>query len=184
MRISGGKYLNRRLTCSPGIIRPAMEKMRESMFSILSSYLDGSSFLDLFSGSGIVAAEAASRGARDVIAVEKDIRKKTYIENNLSFLEENCRIYIMDVNKFLAVFSKTFKFDIIYLDPPFNFKHKIDLLTRVFKSPMLNDNAIVVIHYPEEEDSTFQNEYLPFKLFDKREYGRSNLRFYKGTKDA
>ena len=57
MRITGGKYRGRRIVCPPGVIRPAMDRMRESLFSILGN-LEGISFLDLFSGSGLVGEKA------------------------------------------------------------------------------------------------------------------------------
>ena len=78
MRITGGQYVRRNIICPPGIIRPAMDRMRESLFSILGP-LDGTSFLDLFSGSGCVAIEAASRGASPIHLVEGDRGKKETI---------------------------------------------------------------------------------------------------------
>ena len=87
MRITGGKYCRRNVVCPPGVIRPAMDRMRESLFSILGD-LTGCSFLDLFSGSGCVAIEAASRGASQIHLVEMDRGKKATIEKNLSFVEE------------------------------------------------------------------------------------------------
>ncbi|MFW6253274.1 MAG: RsmD family RNA methyltransferase, partial [bacterium] len=62
MRITGGSLRGRVVKVPPGEIRPTMDRMRESMFSILGP-LHGRSFLDLFGGSGIVALEAVSRGA-------------------------------------------------------------------------------------------------------------------------
>ena len=71
MRITGGELRGRIIKCPDGIIRPAMDKMRESVFSILGD-LSGKSFLDLFSGSGTIAIEACSRGADFIELVEKD----------------------------------------------------------------------------------------------------------------
>jgi len=61
MRITGGKYCGRTVLCPPGEIRPAMDRMRISFFSVLSDLQDRR-FLDLFSGSGCVAIEALSKG--------------------------------------------------------------------------------------------------------------------------
>ena len=94
MRITGGKYTNRRIQCPKGEIRPAMDRMRESMFSILGD-LQGRNFLDLFSGSGLVAIEAASRGAEPVVLVEKDFRKAAVIRKNLEIIDEQAYIKIM-----------------------------------------------------------------------------------------
>ena len=106
MRITGGQYVRRNIICPPGIIRPAMDRMRESLFSILGP-LDGTSFLDLFSGSGCVAIEAASRGASPIHLVEGDRGKKETIEKNLSFVREEKHLFIMDVNRYLASCART-----------------------------------------------------------------------------
>ena len=71
MRITGGELKGRIIKCPDGIIRPAMDRMRESVFAVLGP-LNGASFLDLFSGSGTIAIEAVSRGAGSVELVEKD----------------------------------------------------------------------------------------------------------------
>ncbi|GHV71251.1 hypothetical protein AGMMS49928_22220 [Spirochaetia bacterium] len=81
MRITGGILRGRQVKVPEGIIRPAMDRMRESVFGVLGD-LTGMSFLDLFSGSGIIALEAASRGAAPVEAVEADrLKRKTLLEN-------------------------------------------------------------------------------------------------------
>ena len=71
MRVTGGRYRGRTIKCPKGVIRPAMDRMRESLFNILGN-ISGESFLDLFSGSGAVGIDAASRGAEPVLLVEKD----------------------------------------------------------------------------------------------------------------
>ena len=116
MRITGGKYVRRIITCPPGEIRPAMDRMRESLFAILGD-LSGLSFLDLFSGSGCVAIEAASRGAEPVHLVEMDRGKKATIEKNLSIIEESNRLFTMDVFRFLS--TGAYSYSIVYADPPF-----------------------------------------------------------------
>ncbi len=73
MRVTGGMYRGRRIDCPPGDIRPAMDRMRVSLFAVLGD-LSGTSFLDLFSGSGVIGVEAASRGAAPVVLVERDAR--------------------------------------------------------------------------------------------------------------
>ena len=116
MRITGGKYVRRQIACPKGIIRPAMDRMRESLFAILGD-LTGCSFLDLFSGSGIMAVEAAGRGANPVTVVEKDPIKKKVLYQNLSIIEETRFIRMMSVDRFLATDSGCY--DVVYLDPPF-----------------------------------------------------------------
>jgi 16S rRNA (guanine(966)-N(2))-methyltransferase RsmD len=173
LRITGGKYLNRRIKCPPGIIRPAMDMMRESMFSILGD-LSGLSFLDLFSGSGIVGIEAASRNAENVTLVEKDRQKKTIILSNLSFVESKIDLILYPAIRFIKTCKSTF--DIIYLDPPFNMKNKMDYILLIAEKEILNPDGIIFIHIPKEDK--YIEEIKPFTLYDKRKYGRSILLFY------
>jgi len=76
MRITGGSLKGRIIKCPAGIIRPAMDKMRESVFAIIQDKVQDAAFLDLFSGSGIIALEAVSRRAASAVMVEKDPKKK------------------------------------------------------------------------------------------------------------
>jgi len=176
MRITGGKYLRRNVICPPGVIRPAMDRMRESLFAILGD-LTGCSFLDLFSGSGCVAIEAASRGANPIHLVEMDRGKKATIEKNLSYVEEEKRLFMMDATRYIS--SCTRKYDIVYADPPFNMDGKIVLLEKVASKALLERNGLFIIHYPAEEEKLWPDEVDGFRLVDQRKYGRSHLRFYK-----
>lgn len=176
MRITGGQYVRRNIICPPGIIRPAMDRMRESLFSILGP-LDGTSFLDLFSGSGCVAIEAASRGASPIHLVEGDRGKKETIEKNLSFVREEKHLFIMDVNRYLASCARTY--GIIYADPPFNMEGKTALAEKVSAYRLLEEDGLFIIHFPEEEDRFWPEETGTLRLCDRRKYGRSILRFYK-----
>ena len=86
MRITGGELRGRIIKCPDGVIRPAMDRMRESVFAILGD-LSGKSFLDLFSGSGTIAIEAVSRGASHVELVEKDTIKIGTVLKNVAVTE-------------------------------------------------------------------------------------------------
>ena len=89
MRITGGKLKGRIIECPDGIIRPAMDRMRESVFSILGD-LTGKSWLDLFSGSGTIAIEAASRGANPIELCEKDKIKVNTLLNTYKNPQSTC----------------------------------------------------------------------------------------------
>lgn len=181
MRITGGVLTGRRVAVPPGTIRPTMDRMRESLFSILGP-LDGSSFLDLFCGSGIMALEAISRGATHVTLVERDRRKRTCIGDNLSLAEESScpapKLVIAPVEAFVS--RATGRYDLIYLDPPFAYRHKSDLLHRIVAGNLLEPDGRLLIHYPAEET-------LPTTIAahviqdDERRYGRSTVRFYRAT---
>ena len=176
MRITGGKYCRRNVVCPPGVIRPAMDRMRESLFSILGD-LTGCSFLDLFSGSGCVAIEAASRGASPVHLVEMDRGKKATIEKNLSFVEEEKKLFIMDAKRYLI--SSFMSYDIVYADPPFPMEGKVELLESVRDHHTVKPGGLFIIHYPLEEEKEWPQSIDGFVLKDQRKYGRSMIRMYR-----
>jgi len=151
-----------------------MDRMRESLFSILGD-LSGASFLDLFSGSGLVGIEAASRGADPVALVEKDPGKKRTIQQNLEMVEEETRLYLMPVERFLRQ-NKT-PFDLVYLDPPFPREQKVRLVEEVSRRGAVRPGGLVIIHYPEED--LWPEKVADLVLEDRRKYGRSILLFFR-----
>lgn len=181
MRITGGKYRGRNVICPPGIIRPAMDMMRESLFDILGP-LQGMSFLDLFTGSGCVGIEAASRGAEPVHLVEKDPGKKAVILRNISWVESGITLFMNDVFRFIP--NARMRYDIVYADPPFPMGGKIRLLEAVNARNLVKDGGLFIIHYPAEERSGWPEEVGEFVFTDERKYGRSMLRFYRRREAA
>ena len=177
MRITGGKLKGRIIKCPDGIIRPAMDRMRESLFAILGD-LNGKSWLDLFSGSGTIAIEAVSRGADSVQLCEKDRIKIKQILENVSVTEKEMGVKIgchfMAVELFLKRCKD--KFDYIFLDPPFPYKYRLDLLKIIEQRKLINEGGYVMIHFPEEDMLPEQIGSLALK--DKRIYGRSIVHFY------
>ncbi len=178
MRITGGKYVRRIITCPPGVIRPAMDMMRESMFMSLGP-LDGLSFLDLFSGSGCVAIEAASRGANPIHLVEMDRGKKEVIEKNLTLVEEDKHLFMMDVNRFIATCTRSY--DIVYADPPFPMDGKIELTQKIADNHLVKQGGLYIIHYPREEGNDWPDEITGFTFVKEKRYGRSLLRYYRAN---
>ncbi|MFW6289083.1 MAG: 16S rRNA (guanine(966)-N(2))-methyltransferase RsmD [Spirochaetota bacterium] len=179
MRITGGTLLGRRVRVPPGVIRPAMDRMRESLFSILGP-LDGFSFLDLFCGSGIMTLEAISRGATRATLVERDHAKRAVIVENLELAKDTAcpspRLFVSPVESFVAREKATY--DIVYLDPPFAYRHKADLLGRIARAGLLDEDGVLLIHYPREDD--LPSEIGSLAMSDERHYGRSTVRFFRG----
>jgi 16S rRNA (guanine966-N2)-methyltransferase len=180
VRITGGKYRSRRIYCPPGTIRPAMDRMREAVFSSLGP-IEGLSFLDLFSGSGIIALEAASRGAGRVHSVEKDPRKKEMLTRNLEVAEGVCSFTLSPVERFIL--KRQEQFDIIFLDPPFPYKHKNDLLQKIADSALIHGGTDICMHYPSENDIlpefTSSDGTKTLVLEKHKEFGRSVVNFYR-----
>ncbi|MFA7019010.1 MAG: 16S rRNA (guanine(966)-N(2))-methyltransferase RsmD [Sphaerochaetaceae bacterium] len=176
MRITGGLYRGRTILCPPGEIRPAMDRMRESLFSILGD-ISQAPFLDLFSGSGLVGIEAASRGAQPVHLVELDAGKKATILKNIQFVETEIHLFITNVLRFIPQAKQ--QYEIVYADPPFPMKKKTQLAELVAKHNILTLGGLFIIHYPAEEQSQWPTTIGTMHCIDERKYGRSLLRFYK-----
>ena len=177
MRITGGTLKGRIIKCPDGVIRPAMDRMRESVFSIIGD-LTGKSWLDLFSGSGTIAIEAVSRGATQVDLCEKDKIKINTVLDNVSITEKECGVKInchfMPVEYFIKRCKNSF--DFIFFDPPFPYKFHEQLISQVDKNGLLNKTGTVLVHRPSEH-------FMPDKIGnlirkDQRVYGRSIVDFY------
>ncbi len=179
MRVTGGSYRGRNILCPPGIIRPSMDRMRQSLFSILGD-MEGLSFLDLFSGTGIIGVEAASRGARPVLLVEKDPRKRTTIQKNISFVQTPIELVTAPVERFLGNDNRSW--DLIFLDPPFDFTTKGEVLDEACQPPHLAEEGLAVIHLHTAEKLATERPGL--ELADRRTYGQSLLLFFRRAPDT
>jgi 16S rRNA (guanine(966)-N(2))-methyltransferase RsmD len=151
-----------------------MDRMRESLFSILGN-LEGSSFLDLFSGTGVLGIEAASRGASPVLLVEKDPRKRSTIVKNISFVESHIDLVVAPVERFLR--SNLRSWDIVFLDPPFAAEGKGAILDVACQKPHLAEGGLAIIHLHTAEKLPTERPGL--ELVDRREYGQSLLLFFR-----
>ncbi len=175
MRITSGTLKNRIIKCPKGTIRPAMDRMRLSIFSILEGAgLSGSSFLDLFSGSGICALEAASRGASSITLVEKDAGKFGTILENVSISSTHIECKRMACELFIKR-NKT-AFDFIYIDPPFPYEFHTQLLESIATSNTSKVGTIILMHRPREKVST---KISNLEKIEEKKYGRSIVDFYK-----
>ena len=121
MRVIAGTLKGRRLDAPtwPGL-RPTSDKLRETLFNVLAPRIAGASVLDGYAGTGAVGIEALSRGAADVVFVERDPRAVRLVERNL----ERCAItdrYAIIRARFAEISTRLAgrRFDIVFLDPPY-----------------------------------------------------------------
>jgi 16S rRNA (guanine(966)-N(2))-methyltransferase RsmD len=173
MRITGGTLSGRLVKVPGGIIRPAMDRMRESVFARLGD-LSGLSFLDLFSGSGVIALEAASRGAAYIEAVEMDsLKRKTLLENvQISPVRINC--HFMAVELYIKRAKRPF--NLIFCDPPFPYRFRRQLVEALSGSNLMIPGSRLLLHRPRNDNP----EEIPACLTreEPSEYGRSVVDFF------
>lgn len=158
----------------PGTVRPTMDRMRESIFGMLGP-LEGVRFLDLFGGSGAVALEAASRDAERVVTIERDRRNEKVLRENISLAKETVEVLFLPVERYVKRGSEAY--DIIYVDPPFDYRYSADLLSRIGRSRLVHAGTLVLIHHPGE------NLGSPDGLVHSqtRRYGKSHLDVYEAS---
>ena len=173
MRIVGGKYKGRVLCEFKGkAVRPTSDMARESIFNILQTRIYGAHFLDLFSGTGAMGIEALSRGARKVVFNDIDRESVKIIKTNIEKLKvsEDYSVYNYNALTLLDIIQD--KFDIIFMDPPYNSGLDKSALEKV--SRIMNDNSIVIL----EDDAFFGGEVDGLEIIDKRKYGKVHLTFF------
>ncbi|MDR2596899.1 MAG: RsmD family RNA methyltransferase [Treponema sp.] len=173
MRITGGILRGRKISVPAGIIRPSMDRMRESVFACLGD-ITGLSFLDFFSGSGIIALEASSRGALLIEAVEQDKQKRKILLENVSI--SPCRINCHFMPAELYIKRAKIPFDIIFLDPPFPYQYKWELMENISSSSLVKKETRILIHRPREDYP--KRDIANMERKDSREYGRSVVDFF------
>lgn len=118
MRVIGGEFRSRRLQSMPGMdVRPTPDKVRESLFNILSQEIEGSVFVDAYAGTGAVGIEALSRGARHAIFIEKDRAAVALIKSNLASLGVEARARV--IRGPAAGCIGGLDADIVFIDPPY-----------------------------------------------------------------
>ncbi|MDO4197891.1 MAG: 16S rRNA (guanine(966)-N(2))-methyltransferase RsmD [Erysipelotrichaceae bacterium] len=177
MRVIAGKYKRTPLNTLEGedVTRPTRDMVKEALFSTITVYSD-TKFLDLFAGSGAIGIEALSRGAED--AVFNDINKDAVkiIEGNLSKLNENRMVLNLPYEECIKRL-KGYRFDYIYIDPPYIFNEHEKLFSLIEEYDLLNDDGIAIA---EVNKSTVLNEeYNKVKLYKEKKYGINKLYYYK-----
>jgi 16S rRNA (guanine966-N2)-methyltransferase len=176
LRIISGKYRGRRINPPAGFTaRPTTDFARESLFNILANRIDFEdvSILDLFSGTGSISFEFASRGAKLVHLVEKDQKNISFIRRMAEEMKfENIKSVHIDVKAYLKTCK--FRYDIVFADPPYNLTWLEALPDLITSSGVLNESGFFILEHPR--DLSFSSHHL---FFEHRNYGGVNFSFFK-----
>ena len=182
MRIISGTARGTKLYTLEGLeTRPTLDRVKESFFNIIHNNIENSYVLDLFSGSGAIGIEFASRGAKKVFLCDRSKDACKIIEKNIekTHLSEKIKLYNKDFKETIKELNNI-KLDIIYLDPPYNtdfIKKAIDLL---LENGSLTEDTIIIAETDDEKRIINQiNELKNIKIIDIRKYGRAYIFFLK-----
>ena len=169
LRITSGQFGGRTIKSVPSL-RPMMDKVRKALFDILGDKVLDANVTDLFAGSGAVGLEALSRGARQVVFVEKDRAHYNLIKNNISELKVSDRavVRLMTVEDFVA--ANKIPYDIVFAAPWYD---ALPDLTGWDK--LLDEGGILVLEHRSSDEPPI-NENM--KIIDRKRYGDTALAFY------
>ncbi|NMD39048.1 MAG: 16S rRNA (guanine(966)-N(2))-methyltransferase RsmD [Christensenellaceae bacterium] len=180
MRIIAGIAKSRPILSPKGMgTRPTQDYIREALFNIIIKHVPDAVCLDLFGGSGALGLEAISRGAEHCVFCDKSYDAINTIKNNIKNLkfEEQSTLIKGDWEACLnKIADKNIKFDLVFLDPPYDFKKYSNIFETFNKLNLINDDALVVL---EQEKSLDVAEYDGFSHIDSRDYGITRIHFYK-----
>ncbi len=155
LRIIGGKWKRHLIHfAGPADLRPTSDAIRETLFNWLTPVIQGATCLDLFSGSGALGFEAASRGAHRVHLVDDNhVAFKQLLRTQEDLCAEQVHIHYKDALKFLEMCGH--RFNIVFLDPPFQTCLSEEVCSILENSNILLDQGLVYLERPKKGSSDF-----------------------------
>lgn len=172
MRVIAGSAKRIQLKTVEGLdTRPTTDRIKETLFNMISEYLADSTFLDLFSGSGAIGIEALSRGAASAVFVEKNRNAMSCIRDNLkrTKLTQQAELYETDVINALSRMEGRKKFDYVFMDPPYNQFLEKRVLEFLRGSNLLTEDALIIVEASLKTDFSYATE-LGFDIVKEKEY--------------
>ncbi len=158
MRVIAGSARRLNLKTVPGMdTRPTTDRIKETLFNMLQDEVPGSRFLDLFAGSGAIGIEALSRGASEAVFVERDRRACQCIRDNLQFtrLADRGRLIAADVFSAVDRLDGQGKFDLIFMDPPYNKLLERDVLEKLKDTRLIGADTLLIVEASLETEFAY-----------------------------
>lgn len=177
MRIISGKHKGRRLTAPKNLpVRPTTDMAKEALFNILNNrfYLEDIKVLDLFSGTGNISFEFASRGTTNICAVDSHFGCVKFINETSDLLDFNIKVFKSEVIQFLQ--NQNTEYDVIFADPPYNYEIEqlSGLAELIFKKDLVSDEGLLIIEHSKHLDISSLANYA-----EEKRYGGSIFSFFK-----
>ena len=155
--------------------RPTTDFAKENLFNVLGNLVDFEELdvLDLFSGTGSISYEFASRDARSVTSVEVNSVHHNFIRQTARDLHFD-NFYAVKANVFLYLKSCTKKFDLIFSDAPYDLEGSEEVIRLVFERDLLNEDGILIFEHSKEQDVSALPNY-----WQTRSYGSVQFSFFR-----
>jgi len=175
MRIIGGSLRGLRLNPPKNLpVRPTTDLAKEALFNILQNQIEFEDvrLLDLFSGTGNISMEFASRGAAQIISVDRSIHCINYLKDTArQHGLTNIKTYKDDVFKYLQ--HETDKFDLIFADPPYDLNGIPELPKIIFERELLLPGGLLIVEHQSMQNLTNHPAFA-----EQRKYGHSSFSFF------
>jgi 16S rRNA (guanine966-N2)-methyltransferase len=176
MRIISGKLKGRRLRAPKNLpVRPTTDMAKEALFNIINNsyYFDSITVIDLFSGTGNISYEFASRGTQNIYAIDTNYNCIKYISTTAKELDLEINTFKSDVYKFID--KTSMQADIIFADPPYDFEVEkfLEIVDTVFSKNLLKEEGVLIIEHSKQTDLSTHEKHS----YDKR-YGGNVFSFF------
>ena len=176
MRIIRGKYKSKRIQAPSRLpVRPTTDFAKEALFNILENTVDIPELkvLDLFCGTGSISYEFASRGAKDVLSIDKHFGCVRFVfETSQSLEMSQLRAYKSEAFKFIAKTDE--HFDLIFADPPYNLPSLPKIPDAIFSAGILHKQGWLIVEHPAEVDFSEHPKFVMHK-----NYSAVNFSFFQ-----
>lgn len=178
MRIISGNRRGRKIHL-PAFFkdRPTTDFAKESLFNILGNnyYLEDVSFLDLFTGTGSISYEFASRGCKNLTAIDLNRKYAMFVEREFEKMYPNENFYtILNEDSLKFITNRPLNYDIIFADPPYDIPELSQIPDMVFANQNLKDEVLLVLEH------SAKNNFSDHKHFWKhKKYGSVNFTFFR-----
>ena len=182
MRVIGGSAKRLQLKTLDGLeTRPTTDRIKETLFNMISPYLCDCMFLDLFSGSGGIGIEALSRGAKEAVFVDKGDGQISCIRENLktTHLEEKARVMSADVTEAVRRLDRDGKsFDFIFMDPPYRMDLPKKVLEALKDTCLADEETLIIAEEALDVDFSWAGA-LGYEIVKIKEYKTNKHVFLK-----
>ena len=176
MRIISGCRRGHKLFEFDGLgVRPTTDRVKESIFNLIQDYIQGARVLDMFAGSGALSFEMLSRGAAHAVLLDCDKRSVEIIKRNMRELKFEKLCTVREQSCFDYVKACGERFDVIFLDPPYNKGFIEPALRSVTENNILDRDGIIVL---ESDNTDFKSDIDGLRVIKQRRYGRTFITLY------
>ena len=159
--------------------RPTMDRVKESLFGMIQNNIKNSTVLDLFAGSGQLGIEAISNGASLCYFIDNNKEVIKILNRNINNLNitDKSKVILSDWKKTLNELSNQgIKFDLIFVDPPYDYNVYEKILDKVSNLNLLNENGLIIL---EHANLKFKDTYNNLTLYKEKRYGNKSVNIYK-----